>query len=281
MTLSSRSTQLSDYDLLYGLNRNQDQNAWFDEGIRRRNATSRNAIIGVVGDPRSGKSALACQIALRNDRTFTNQRVLYNPNVYFDLEPTMPNPSWLMFDEAGVSLDSHDWQTAVSKALRHNIEMFGFKIINIEVVSCTLGLVEKTHRTLVQFVIELLDRGRAVVWRIYSDHFYSTYKIPCGTLENYEMPNTNFWTEYSKNKEQAYHDMLEGEKKRMARAREKGQMPSVFQKEPIITLEDIPTGSMPKNAILNDPSTIYKDINTVNKAPVKLRKKSTLGFELE
>jgi len=226
-----------------------DPNAWLDKLLQVRNAAGKNNIIVVLGEPRVGKSAVAVVLARRNDKTFTVDRILWDPEDYFKIYKTLPSPCYIIFDEGGVSHDTESWGRAVQRAARHSTQAFGFKLINIIIVATELRFIDITHRTMGQYVLVVQDRGQALVRRKWSDHIGHMYLLPVGRLRDYPMVDKEFWDEYSKRKEVAYDEMMVKETQKIERANKRDAKRLLKEgfdiKEPVIKNEGLERRELP------------------------------------
>lgn len=91
----------------------------------------------------------------------------------------------IVFDEPSYAMGKRDWYKDLNKALVQTIESARFKVHPLFIPIINKALLDRTIRSyLIQFQIEVRDRGRAVVYRIYpSQHTEKIYRYTYCYLE--------------------------------------------------------------------------------------------------
>jgi len=94
----------------------------------------------------------------------------------------------IIFDEPSYAMGKRDWYKELNKALVLTIESQRFKVHPLFIPIINKALLDKTLRSyLIQFQIEMRDRGNAIAYRIYpSQHTEKIYRYTFCKLE-YEM----------------------------------------------------------------------------------------------
>jgi hypothetical protein len=111
-----------------------------------------------------------------NDR-FKLDQVVLRFQAFMRLTLTLDMGKIILFDEPSYAMGKRDWFKEVNKALVLTIESKRFKVHPLLIPIINKSLLDKTIRSfLIQFQIEVRDRGKAVVYRIspsqHSDKVY-------------------------------------------------------------------------------------------------------------
>jgi hypothetical protein len=113
-----------------------------------------------------------------NDR-FKLDQVVLRFQAFMRLTVTLDMGKLILFDEPSYAMGKRDWFKEVNKALVLTIESKRFKVHPLLIPIINKSLLDKTIRSyLIQFQIEVRDRGKAVVYRIDpSQHSDKVYRI--------------------------------------------------------------------------------------------------------
>jgi len=167
---------------------------YFSSTLRMRVNQKKPCNIVVTGEPGSGKSYLAIDLArvlegktvptkrfpTGNDR-FKLWQIVYTYKQFMELlnRPNFKMGKVIVFDEPSYAISKRDWYRDLNKVLVQTIESFRFKVHPLLIPVLNKSLLDKTIRNyLIQFQVTLRDRGRAYVYRIsadqHSDKIYRT-----------------------------------------------------------------------------------------------------------
>lgn len=148
--------------------------------------------IVVTGEPGIGKSyqaidlcrALAGLTRSGKDR-FTLDQIVFYYKDYMKLIIRLKMGKPIMFDEPSYAMGKREWYKDLNQALVKTIESQRFKVHPLFIPIINKSLLDKTIRTfLVQFQVHVLDRGRAIVYRIHpSQHTDKVYRYTTCQLE--------------------------------------------------------------------------------------------------
>lgn len=165
---------------------------YFSSEMRRRIHQKKATNIVVTGEPGEGKSYQAIDICRviegvtkgGKDRFKLNQ-VVFTYRQYMQLILTLKMGKPIIFDEPSYAMGKRDWYKDLNKALVQTIESQRFKVHPLFIPIINKALLDKTIRSyLIQFQVEMKDRGKATVYRIYpSQHTEKIYRYTFCHLE--------------------------------------------------------------------------------------------------
>lgn len=133
-----------------------DFEARIAERLRRR-ITDRNlnAIVGFFGATGSGKSYSAIRLAELVDPTFSLDRIAFDVGPFMQLvDSNLPRGSAIMFDDAGLGMNSRDWQTASNKILSKVAQSFRYKHYLAIITAPDIGMIDSQVRTLFHLLFQ-------------------------------------------------------------------------------------------------------------------------------
>jgi len=131
--------------------------------IHKKKAT--NTVI--TGEPGEGKSYLASDLCRVVDPKFSIDQVVFTYGMFLKQVINLPMGKPLEFDEPSYAIGKRDWFKDVNKSLVLTMESMRFKIHPIYIPIVSLNLLDKSVRNfLVQFMIQVIDRGRGMVYRL-------------------------------------------------------------------------------------------------------------------
>ena len=165
---------------------------YFSSELRRRVHEKLATNIVVTGEPGEGKSYQACDLARvlegktdsGNDR-FGIDQVVFTFKQFMKLVLELPMGRAIVFDEPSYAMGKRDWYKDLNKALVLTIESQRFKVHPLFIPIINKALLDKTIRSyLIQFQVEMNERGKATVYRIYpSQHVEKEYRYTFCHLE--------------------------------------------------------------------------------------------------
>jgi len=165
---------------------------YFSSELRKRVHRKKATNIVVTGEPGEGKSYMAIDICRvlagltksGKDRFKINQ-VVFRYKQYMKLILNLPMGKPIVFDEPSYAMGKRDWYKDVNKVLVQTIESQRFKVHPLFIPIINKALLDKTIRSyLIQFQVEMKDRGKATVYRIYpSQHTEKIYRYTFCHLE--------------------------------------------------------------------------------------------------
>lgn len=165
---------------------------YFSSELRRRVHKKQATNIVVTGEPGEGKSYQGCDIArVLAGRTKSGRERFSLDQVVFTYKQFMKTVLMLrmgkpvVFDEPSYAIGKRDWYKELNKALVLTIESQRFKVHPLFIPIINKALLDKTIRSyLIQFQVEMRERGKAVVYRIYpSQHTEKIYRYTFCCLE--------------------------------------------------------------------------------------------------
>jgi len=168
---------------------------YFSSSIRHRVHRKQATNSVVTGEPGEGKSYQATDICrvlegrMRSGKDrFKLDQVVFTYKQYLRLILKLKMGKPIVFDEPSYAMGKRDWYKELNKALVLTIESQRFKVHPLFIPIINKALLDKTLRSyLIQFQIEMRDRGQAVAYRIYpSQHTEKIYRYTFCELE-YEM----------------------------------------------------------------------------------------------
>lgn len=160
--------------------------------LRHRINQKRATNVVVTGEPGSGKSYMATDIARVSEGLtaggkdrFKLDQVVFRYADFMNATINLDMGKIVVFDEPSYAMGKRDWFKEVNKALVRTIESARFKVHPLFIPIINKALLDKTIRSfLIQFQIEIRDRGRAVVYKIDpSQHSDKVYRYTFCHLE--------------------------------------------------------------------------------------------------
>lgn len=143
--------------------------------IKKQKATN----IVTVGEPGEGKTYIDCDIGRVLDMRFTIDQVVFRYGEFIKQVIKLPMGRPIVFDEPSYAMGKREWYKEINQALVKTIESFRFKVHPLLIPIINMNLLDATIRTyLIQFMIEMKDRGLARVFRLRSKQHESGYYHP-------------------------------------------------------------------------------------------------------
>ena len=156
---------------------------YFSNTVRMRVNKKKATNIVFTGEAGVGKSYMAMQAAriiegrykttngTWKDR-FTIDQVVFNFSDFMELVMTLKSGKIIIFDEPSYAIGKREWYKKLNQALTKTIESFRFKVHPLFLPVINKGLLDKTIRDhLVQFQVNVTDRGKATVYRLRPSQF--------------------------------------------------------------------------------------------------------------
>lgn len=145
--------------------------------IRQKKACN----IVVVGQAGNGKSYSGLQICKHLDRSFGRltsawnrldpdfllPQVVFSYKAYLEVLIKLGMGHTIMFDEPSYAMGKREWYKEVNQALVKTVESARFMVKPLIIPIINMNLLDKTIRAyLIQFMVHVVDRGKALVYKI-------------------------------------------------------------------------------------------------------------------
>jgi len=136
-----------------------------------------------TGEPGIGKSYMAittARIVEGRYKTSTGEmkdrfkidQVVFTFSEFMDLVLKLKSGKIIVFDEPSYALGKREWYKELNRALTKTIESFRFKVHPLFIPVVNKSLLDKTVRDhLIQFQVNVTNRGKARVYRLKSSQF--------------------------------------------------------------------------------------------------------------
>ena len=165
---------------VYKVNKEIGYFPYFSLTLRQRIKRRLACNIAVVGEAGIGKSYAAWTYALALDNKFSIDQIVYTYSTYMHLIRYLGIGRHIVFDEPSYAIGKREWYKELNKVLVKTIESQRFKVHPLWIPIINMTLLDKTIREhLIQFVVLVLNRGFAYVYRIYpsqwEDKIYHPY----------------------------------------------------------------------------------------------------------
>lgn len=130
----------------------------------------------VCGEPGEGKSYMASDSARVIDRKMSIDQIVFNYGMFLKSIIKLGMGKPIVFDEPSYAMGKRDWYKDVNKSLVLTMESMRFKVHPVYIPIINLNLLDKNIRAyLVQFMIQVIDRGRGMVYRLKSKQHKEGY----------------------------------------------------------------------------------------------------------
>jgi hypothetical protein len=124
-----------------------------------------NILILITGPLRQGKSSVALSLAMRNDPHWDMSRVVFSTRDYVHVINQHPPPgSYIIFDDAGLGVSSRRWWEEASVIFGMVAQSVGYRRYATILTVPDMNWIEKTSRTLANYVIEMVDDRKMKGW---------------------------------------------------------------------------------------------------------------------
>jgi len=182
---------------------------FFIEEVKARIKSKRNIVIVIHGPTGSGKSYLALRMAEVLDPTFNIERVVFTPEDFFRQVKHLPQGAFIVFDEAGVTLDARRFMEMINVVTNYVLESFRYRLINVIFTVPSIKMIDINVRRLMHVLIFQKDRGFARIYKINMGYDGSTWAYRVGTFVNVPMPSKLLREAYEKKKHDAFERLLD------------------------------------------------------------------------
>jgi len=117
--------------------------------LKRVTRLNKNFLMAMIGGTGSGKSYAAVELARQLDPNFSVDRVIFTPQEFMALvNAGLPAGSVILFDEAGVSMDSRTWYSVMNKMINYVLQTFRHRNLIVIFTVPLLKFVDSNARNL-------------------------------------------------------------------------------------------------------------------------------------
>jgi len=202
---------------LFRFQKDNGWNPWrdlFTNMLQSRMRTSKNTVIIVIGELRSGKSYFSMKLGemLRNYGIIGRFDINH---VYFNLEKMMKEipyykNDYIVLDEAGLQVSPSEWWSMQNRVFNYMSQMWGFRGLICCMTVPHLMMVTDKVKALTDFVIWMMNRKTARIYKLGSNVFTGRiYNKPFYHLTNLEKPTKKIIDGYEKMKKENWDKFLE------------------------------------------------------------------------
>lgn len=133
-------------------------NRIFYHYIIKRIQNNKNFLAVAVGATGSGKSYGVLRMAELLDDSFSIDRIAFTPDDFMTLikDKGLCKGSVVVYDEAGVGMDSRSWQSVSNKMINYVLQTFRYRNLIVFFTVPDLGFIDKQARKLVHATIETM-----------------------------------------------------------------------------------------------------------------------------
>jgi len=202
---------------LFRFQKDNGWNPWrdlFTNMLLARMHTSKNTMIIVIGELRSGKTYFSMNLGemLKDYRIIRRFDINH---VYFDLEKMMkeiPNykNDYIILDEAGLQVSPSEWWSMQNRVFNYMSQMWGFRGLICVMTVPHLMMVTEKVKALTDFVVWMMNRKTARIYKMRSNVFTGTiYNKPFYHLTDLPKPSKEIIDAYEKMKKENWDKFLE------------------------------------------------------------------------
>lgn len=134
------------------------------------------------GERGVGKSYMALRYAEKLDPTFSIDRVVFTVEEFLEKVIEMgeeePSPKIIVFDDAGVEVDSREYNSRSNLAVRHVAETFRQDLISVFFTVPSLSMIDSSTKEMADAVIKVIDHGLGRAYRFIYDPFNKRWRTP-------------------------------------------------------------------------------------------------------
>ncbi len=180
--------------------------------LNNRLSKGKSPIILVVGEQRSGKTALALRIAYEVDKKFDIKKQMFFDIREFATAMHKFNKRVLILDEAGVSLDPYEHMSIKQRVYNHIVQTQAYKQNIIMLVLPFASEIGKQHRKHTSAIIECRGHGRYIAYAVMK--WYSDLSLKPPRLMTIEevygvpLPPPHIWNTYLDEFEKSYKESI-------------------------------------------------------------------------
>ena len=176
---------------------------FFSRIIYGRIFSKNNVLILITGPTGIGKSWAGLRICERYDPDFDPEvNLVFTVDEFLKAIKTLPNRSFIMWDEPGVYIGHRQWYSLSNKIVSLVMQSFRFKLLNVVFCLPSMYYMDKVSREMCHFLLQMQSRGIAAVYAIrkspLSDWTFTPY---IGTL-HLEPPSKELVEVYERRREE-------------------------------------------------------------------------------
>jgi len=182
--------------------------------IRSRLMHGKSGLILVVGEQRSGKTAIALRIAYEIDHAFDIDKQMFFKIQEFAGAMHRFNRKPLILDEAGVSLDPYEHMTITQRVYNHIIQTQAYKQNVVFLCLPFASEIGKQHRKHVNAIVEVQRPGVCKVYATFKWYADLSFKPPRSMLIEHisnppiPLPPPHIWDKYRSEFEKQYKESI-------------------------------------------------------------------------
>ena len=156
----------------YRANLEQGYFPYFQLVLKTRVNQKKAVNVVIAGEAGEGKSYMALTLAKLLDSRFTIDQVVFTYSEYMKKLRKLGMGRAIVFDEPSYAMGKRDWYKQINKVLVQTIESQRFKVHPLFIPIINKALLDKTIRDhLIQFQVNMVDRGKAEVFRTQASPF--------------------------------------------------------------------------------------------------------------
>ena len=144
---------------------------WFTRKVMGRIYSKNNFLELVTGPTGIGKTYCALRQCEMYDPKFDSSRIVFTMKEFLDLLPSLPSKSFVLWDEAGVSVGHRTWLSPANMAIAMVAQSFRYRFINVIFALPSRFYLDKVPRELCHYEVMMQRRGVGSVYKIYKSAF--------------------------------------------------------------------------------------------------------------
>lgn len=195
------------------------------------------------GERGVGKSYMALRYAEKLDPAFSLDRVVFTVEDFLEKVIEMgeeePSPRIIVFDDAGVEVDSREYNSRSNLAVRHVAETFRQDLISVFFTVPSLSMIDSSTKEMADAVIKVIDHGLGRAYRFIYDPFNKKWRTPflfwVGDPDNPELrvklPSKELTEAYERKKAKARREWYIRELQRVREEKNRGKQKRLSVRE--------------------------------------------------
>ena len=156
---------------------------WFTGYIRYKLNKNQSILALWVGDTGTGKSYSSISAALRVDKDFNIDRIVFDTKSFMNLiNSGLPKGSVVIYDDAGIGISNKDWYKEQVKVFGKVVQTFRSKQIITFITTPDMSFIENQSRSLLNLLMQSDPVKQGLFYpkvpykpRNYSFHHYNIY----------------------------------------------------------------------------------------------------------